>query len=167
MTNKKRHNVTLVTRGIVYLMAFAVFSICAFLLPEIGREETVANPNHNSFVPFLIGAWVLSVPIFIALRQVLKLLNYIDAKSAFTERSIKALQNIKLCALIFGVLIVISALAGVLIGRSIDPTEDFTPIFTLGFIFTFTSGMVATFAAVMEKLLQDAINIKKENELTI
>jgi hypothetical protein len=36
-----------------------------------------------------------------------------------------------------------------------------------GFIIAFASTVIATFAAVLEKLLKDAIEIKTDNDLTI
>lgn len=44
--------------------------------------------------------------------------------------------------------------------------EDITGIFMLALIRILASSVVATFAAVLQRLLQDAIDIKSENDLT-
>lgn len=48
-------------------------------------------------------------------------------------------------------------------GKKIDP-PSFIPI---GLIIIFSSIVIAVFAAVLQKLLQEAINIKSENDLTV
>lgn len=162
-----KKSLTIVTKGIVYLMGTAVIMVCAILLPELAREEAVGKVNPPTAFPFLIGAWVLSIPIFIALYQTLKLVSLIDENKTFSIQSVKALQTIKYCSMAFGILIVAGVTVVIILARSINPTEDVTPIFTLGFIFTFASSLVATFFAVLERLLMDAIIIKSENDLTV
>jgi hypothetical protein len=162
-----KNGLTFITRGVIYLMAFAVIVVCLILLPELAREEAVGKANPPQAFPFLIAAWALSIPIFIALKQTLKLLGYIDTNKAFSKLSVKALQNIKTCAIVFNILIIAGAITVIISARSIDPGEDITPVVTLGFIFTFTSSVIATFIAVLQRLLQDAIDIKSENDLTV
>ncbi len=162
-----KRGLTLITRGIVYLMGIAVLSICAILLPELAREEAVGKVNPPNSLPYLIGAWILTIPILFALHQTLKLLSYIDKNKAFSHRSVKLLQSIKLCAITFSVMIAVSAITVIVAARIADPREDVTHIVSLGFIFTFASSIVATFAAVMQRLLQDAISIKSENDLIV
>jgi hypothetical protein len=162
-----KKGLTIITRGVVYLMAISVVAVCAILLPELAREEAVGKAHPPSAYPFLIGAWILSVPIFFALQQTLKLLNYIDKNIAFSKLSIKALRNIKFSTIVFGVLIAVSTITAIIIARQADPKEDVTFIISLGFIFVFTSSIIATFVAVLQRLLHDAIAVKKENDLII
>ena len=158
---------TIITRGVVYLAAVAVLAILAILLPELAREEAVGKANPPTSWPYLVGAWVLSIPIFTALHQTLKLLSYIDAHKAFSDLSVKALQNIKICAIIFAALIVLGAITVIVIARIANPTEDVTHIVMIGFLFTFASSIIATFTAVMHRLLKDAIDMKSENDLIV
>lgn len=162
-----KQGTTIMTRGIIYLMGIAVLAVCGILLPELAREEAAANPGVGPAYPFLIGAWVLSIPIFVALYQALRILGYIDGNNAFSNRSVKALKNIKICAIVFSVMIIIAATSVIIIGKSIDPTEDLAPVASIGFIITFVSVVVATFVAVLQRLLQDAIHMKSENDLTV
>lgn len=67
MTKKEtmmKQGVTIITRGVIYLMGIAILSVCAILLPELAREEAVGKVNPPSAYPFLLAAWVLSLPIF-------------------------------------------------------------------------------------------------------
>jgi len=156
-----------ITKSMVYLLGLAVIVVCAILLPELAREEKTSNPNVSSAMPFLIGAWIMSIPIFIALWHTIKLLNLVDKGLAFSKQSVKALQNIKVCAAAFTLLVLAGASLVIIIARLENPTEDVTPVVTFGFIFTFISTAIAIFVAVVQKLINDAINMKKENDLII
>ena len=161
-------DLTFFSRGVLYLMAFGALAICLILLPEIAREQSIEDPaNAYLTYPFLIGSYITSIPFFVALHHTYKLLRYIDENKAFSDLSVKALQNIKICAIAFSALIIIGALSAIGLTRSANPTEDVTHIIVLGFIFTFASSVIATFASVLQRLLQDAIRIKAENELIV
>lgn len=157
----------IITKGVIFLLAISVLAVCAILFPELAREESLGKATPPVVYPFLIGAWVLSLPIFYALQQTLKLVSYIDTNMAFSFLSVKALRNIKRSAIVFSILIILGALTVIIMARSADAKEDITHIFTLCFIFTFISSVIATFVAVLQKLLEDAIEMKKENDLII
>ena len=148
-------------------MGLAVFSVITILLPEIAREEAAGKVNPPTSHPFLYVIGLMSIPIFVALYQTLKLLKYIDENKAFSQQSVTALRNIKYCAITFSILFALGAISVIVIARLADPTEEVAPIVTLGFLFTFTSSIIATFTAVLQKLLQNAIDMKSENELTV
>lgn len=163
-----RSGSTVFARGVVYLVGAAALSVCFILLPELVREESVGKtPNLFLTISFLGSGYILSLPFFVALHQTLKLLNYIDMNKTFSHQSIKALQNIKLCAVIFGVLIVLAVVAWLSIARSIDPSEDVTFIVTFGGIFTFVASILAVFVALLQKLLTEAVALKSENDLIV
>lgn len=165
--SNKKSALIIFTRGLIYLMGIAVLSVCGILLPELAREEAVGKVNPPSSIPFLIGAWILSVPVFIGLHQALKILSFIDNNRAFSELSVKSLSNIKICSVIFSLLIVLSAVMVIITAKIADPTEDVTHVVTIGFVFAFASSIVATFAAVMQRLLKEAVNMKSENDLIV
>ncbi len=160
-------SLTNIARGAVYFMGTAVFSVCGILLPELAREEAAGKAEPPIAWPFLVGAWILSVPIFIALREVLRLLKNVDENKAFSESTVRALKNIKYCSIVFAVLITMAATITVIAARITAPAEDTPPIFMFGFILTFISCVVATFVAVLQRLLQNVIDIKRENDLTV
>ena len=114
-------------------------------------------------MPVLIGAYISAIPFFVALYQALKLLGYIDKNKAFSELSVRALKNIKYCA------ITISIIYAVLIPFvvPIADADDAPGLMVFPVIFIFASIVVAVFAAVLQRLLKDAIDIKSDNDLTI
>lgn len=150
---------------VVYLAAGAALAACVVLLPELAREAAVEEPATAYLGKyFLAGAYVLSIPFFIALWQTLRLLHYLDEGSAFSNKSVKILQNIHICAVAFSVLMVVAAIAAISVARSINPDEDVTHIVALGLIFAFISSVIATVVAVLRRLLQSAVEIKSEND---
>jgi len=99
---------------------------------------------------------------YFALYQAFNLLRYIDENKAFSELSVKALKNIKCCAIIISGLYVLGLPLFRFIAKKVDP-----PIGIMGLIIVFASLIIAVFAAILQRLLQEAINIKSENDLTI
>lgn len=145
---------TIVLRIAVILIGIPVFAICIFWLPS------AVDYLHY---PILIGVYATAITFFFALYQALKLLRYIDKNKAFSELSVNSLKYIKYCA------ITISIIYTVLIPFVIPiaDADDAPGLMGLPVIFIFGSIVVGIFAAVLQRLLQDAIDIKSENDLTV
>ncbi len=149
---------TLLLKSIVSLVGIAVLAFCIFVLPQ-----TIGSISWGGYDPILIGMYITAVPFFIAVYQILKLLGYIDNNKAFSNLSVKALKNIKYCAFI------ISAFYGLAMPYIfyVAEQDDAPGVVLIGLVFTFAPLVVGVFAAVLEKLLQNAIKIHSENELTV
>ena len=113
--------------------------------------------------PFLAYAYIASIAFFVALYQAFKLLGYIRHNKVFTLNSVKALRNIKYCAITLVSFIVLPE-AYLFIAR---PGDDIAGGVAVGLLIIFGSSVIATAAAVFEKLLQTAVEIKSENDLTV
>jgi hypothetical protein len=114
--------------------------------------------------PFILYFFIASTPFFLALFQAFKLLGYVDKNKIFTLAAIKAVRNIKYCALA----IICFLVSAILFIRVMAPQgEDTAGPTMLGLIAIFISVVVATGAAVFQKLLQNAVDIKAENDLTV
>lgn len=149
---------TLFLRGVVLLIGLVVLAICALVLPVGIRTDTTGD-----YRPILIGLYVAAVPFYIALYQSMKLLRYIDLDKAFSELSVKALMAIKYCA------VTISAMfaAGMPYIYRVADRDDAPGVVAVGLVIIFASFVIAMFAGVLQKLLQNAIDIKSENDLTV
>jgi hypothetical protein len=167
MSNMKKE-ITTFARGILYLVVLAALAVCFVLLPELAREEAVGK-EMNPYMTYLFFAiaYIIATPFFIALYQTHKLLKYIDKKKAFSVESIKTLRTIKMCAIAFGIFVVLSVIAGLSIAKHVDPTEEVTFIVTIGFLLTLVASILAIFVAVLQKLLGDAVALKSENDLIV
>jgi len=160
---KRKQGLTIFLKSILFLIGIAVLALCIFGLPGIASRDAEANLETAYLqYPFLVCAYVLSIPFFVALYQAFKLLIYIDRNKAFSELSVRSLRYIKYCAITISILIV----AGIIF-VAIYIEGDRTGVIMLGLICTFASSVIATFATVLQKLLKDAIHIKSENELTV
>jgi hypothetical protein len=114
--------------------------------------------------PFIIYGYLASAPFFVALYQAFKLLGYIRQNKVFSLNSVKALRTIKYCAIILSILIV---MAGLYIRIFHAKDDDPAGFLAMCIVTTFVSVVIATAAAVFEKLLQKAVDIKSENDLTV
>ncbi len=82
----------------------------------------------------------------------------------------KALRNIKYCAIVLSVLIVIAAIyIRISFALHAEGAQDDDPagFIAVSIVATFISIVVATAAAVFEKTLQSAAYIKSGNDLTV
>lgn len=155
---------TLFLKAVIILMAIPVLAVCIFVVPPLSSfvAEIIPQWAFLQYV-FLIAIYLTAVAYFTALYQTLKLLGYIDKNIAFSERSVKALKNIKYCAIAITVLYIL-CLPIILYMAQVD---DAPGLGGIGMIITFGAMVIAVFAAVLQKLLQNAIDIKSENDLTV
>lgn len=115
------------------------------------------------FIPMVAVLYLSAIPYFIALFQTTKLLSYIDQQLAFSDLSVEALKIIKRCAMAISVLFIVDL---PFLFRIAD-IDDAPGIMLFSLIIIFASIVIAVFAAVLQKLLTNALVIKSENDLTI
>lgn len=112
--------------------------------------------------PFLAYAYVASIPFFVGLYHGFKLLGYAGQDKQFSPLAVSSLRTIKYCAI---------ALVGfVVVGEVIilsGPSDDHAGGVFMGVLITFVSVVVATAMAVLERTLQNAVDLKSENDLTV
>ncbi|MGG3468466.1 DUF2975 domain-containing protein [Neobacillus pocheonensis] len=153
---------TLFLKMAVTLMGIPVIALCVFGMPWLAKNPV--NPDYDHILyPILIGMVVSVIPYFVALYQAFKLLSYIDKNQAFSELSVKSLRNIKFCAITISGLYVI-ILPFVYLVADLD---DAPGLIIIGMVPIFASMVIAIFAAVLQGLLQEAIDIKSENDLIV
>jgi hypothetical protein len=155
--------------SIVFLQAVIVLIgivALAILLWFPLTEGRAANLDLFSiyFDPFILYGYAASIAFFIALYKAFKLLGYIGQNKIFSSNSVKTLKSIKYCAIVLSILIV---LAGLYVRLFHNKEDDPAGFLAICIVTTFVSIVVATAAAIFEKLLQNAIDMKSENDLTI
>ncbi|MBX2921396.1 MAG: DUF2975 domain-containing protein [Chitinophagaceae bacterium] len=114
--------------------------------------------------PFILYGYAASIAFFVALYKAFKLLGYIGQNRVFSSDSVKALRGIKYCAIALGILILA---AGLYIRIFHSKEDDPAGFLAICIVTIFVSIVVATAAAIFEKILQNAIDMKSENDLTI
>ena len=155
---------TLFLKAVIILKAIPVLAVCIFVVPPLSSfvAEVISQWALFQYV-FLFAIYATAIAYFVALYQALKLLSYIDRNIAFSELSVKALKNIKYCAMTITGLYIF-CLPIIMYMAEVD---DAPGLGGLGMIITFGAIVIAVFAAVLQKLLQNAIDIKSENDLTV
>ncbi|GMK44844.1 hypothetical protein PghCCS26_19720 [Paenibacillus glycanilyticus] len=145
----------------VLFMAMPAIAVCVFGVIGLIRN----NPNQfpGRMHPSDIGFFAAVIPYFIALYTVMKLLGYIDNNTAFSELSVRALKKIKYCGVSIGIIFVAMMPFVFIMARQ----EDAPGIIVIGLAVAFASFVVAVFGALLERLLQNAIKLKSDNELTV
>ncbi|MEC1007153.1 MULTISPECIES: DUF2975 domain-containing protein [Bacillus] len=146
------------------LIGIPILALCIFLVPKISNYSAELFPNI-AYIKYLvfIYLYVTAIPFYFALYQAFKLLSYIDKNKAFSGLSVRALKNIKYCA----VTISIFYAAGMPVFYLMAEIDDAPGIIVIGLVIIFASMVIAVFAAVLQKLLKEAIDIKSENDLTV
>lgn len=134
--------------------------------PQLEGRNKNSDPISLYFNdPFLAYVYLGSVPFFFALYQAFKLLGYIGENKTFSSDSVMILRNIKYCALtIIGFMAGAMAWVRVMSSASGDDPAGFMAI---GLAVMATSTVVAVFATVLQRLFQNAVDIKSENDLTV
>lgn len=112
--------------------------------------------------PFLAYVYVGSIPFFVALYQAIKVLGYSRQNKIFSQAAVKALRIIKYCAL---------AIIGFAIGAEVfimaSSDDDRAGGVMMGVFIIFGSVVIAAAAAMFERILQNAVDIKSDNDLTV
>ena len=112
--------------------------------------------------PFLAYAYLGSIPFFVALYQTFKVLGYIRDNKAFSQATVKALRTIKFCALAIIGFVSVS----VIFFMFSDPDDRPAGVF-MRLLITFGAVVIATAAAMFERILQNAADTKSERDLTV
>lgn len=157
-----RRSSTFFLQGIIVALGIGTL----FLLlwePQLEGVNQVASLFQIYFQdPFLAYLYVGSISFFVALVQAFKVLGYAGKNKIFSKEAVKCLRNIKYCAL---------TIIGFVIGAEIfimfQVSDDRAGGVAMGVFIIFGSCVVATASAMFERILQSALDMKSENDLTV
>src|SRR5689334_25111820 len=148
-------------QGVIVLIGLGAV---AFLLwePRVEGRNAHATVVETCFKdPFLAYMYVASIPFFVALYQGFKVLGYAGQNQVFSPAAVRALRKIKYCALAIIGFVAVSVLFMI----HGDPDDRPAGLF-MRVLITFPS-IIAAAAAMFERILQSAVDIKSENDLTV
>lgn len=128
-----------------------------------GRNVNATNFEIYFQDPFLVLVYAGAIPFYIALYQALRVLGLVGQNQVFSPAAVKALRTIKYSALAIIGFIAVEEFF-IILNRGNDDAAG--GIF-MGILTIFGSIVIATAAAVFEKILQKAVDIKSENDLTV
>ncbi|NLV59876.1 MAG: DUF2975 domain-containing protein [Clostridiales bacterium] len=155
---------TLFLKAVVLGMGAAALALYIFAVPALVASAADMRPEVAFFRYFaLVGWYATAIPFYFALYRTFRLLMLIDRGMAFSELSVKALKWIKYCAAAVSILWA----AGLPVVYHLADVEDAPGIMLIGLVIAFVPIVIATFAAVLQRLLKQAVDIKSENDSTI
>jgi fatty acid desaturase len=149
--------VVLVLIGVVALILLAWF-------PLVEGRATNLDLLSIYLDPLILYMYAVATVFFVALYKSFRLLSYVAQNRIFSTESLNALRNIKYCAIIVGISILLAGLYIRVAHHKDDDPAGFLAICMMG---TFVSAVIATAMAIVEKILQNAVDMKSENDLTI
>lgn len=148
---------TLFLKAVIYVIGLLTVFLCIILL------GVTLSGNGGIYLPLELSMCATALPFFYALYQGILLIKHIDTNAAFSEHSVQAIKKIKWSA---GIISAFYALLMPLYAQSAMWGDTLGPV-VLALVFMFVTLVTAVFAAVLEKLFQQAIEIKSENDLTV
>lgn len=159
---KRKQASTMFLRLVVMIIGLLIMAMCVFLVPWLAKEAFTRYPMHW-VVLVMVCLYLAALPFYVALAETWKLLYVIDSNQAFSNLSVVALKRIMLCAICICVLH--TAILPIL--YLIAQFEDAPGLIILGMVIPGASMVIAVFAAVLRTLLDEALAIKSDNDLTI
>jgi len=145
---------TLFLKAAVLLIAAAVF-FGMIRFPQTEGRATNLDLVSIYKDPFIIYIYIASISFFVALYQAFKLLGYVDKNKIFSQASVKAVRNIKYCAIALVAFFVGAETYLFIVERG--KSDDIAGGVMMGLFIIFASLIVVAAADVFERLLQKTI----------
>ena len=105
--------------------------------------------------PFLAYAYIASIAFFAVLYQAFKVLAYVRQNKVFSQEAVRTLRTIKFCAIA-----IIGFVAGAEIFIMLSNSDDRAGGVFMGVLITIGAVVIATAAAMFERILDNAVAIK-------
>ena len=149
-------------QGVIVLIGVGALALLLWEPHLEGRNARATVFEVYFQDPFLAYAYLASIPFFVALVHGFKLLGCAGNNQIFSQDAVNALRTIKFCAI---------ALVGFVAGAEtyilMAGSDDRAGGVFMGVLIAFGSIVMATAAATFERILQSAVNLKSENDLTV
>lgn len=162
-----KNNATKFLKAALIILAIPVLAFLLLVLPKIGREgiqRLVEGPIiATTILAITLLLYLSALPFFAALFQANKLLNYIQNEEAFSDLSVQALHKIKRFAFTISGLYLISLPLFYILAE----WDDAPGLLLIGCVFLGASLVIGIFANVLALLLEEAIRMKNEIDLTV
>ena len=130
--------------------------------PHVEGANAHATLFQMYFNSFVVYAFIGSTPFFAALYHAFKVLGYVSQNKTFSQATVNSLRIIKYCALAL-----IGFVAASVIFMIGGDREDRPAGLFMRILVAFPSIIVVNAAAISERIFQNAVDIKSENDLTV
>ena len=157
-----RRSSTIFLQSILVLFGIGVLALMLWEPHLEGRNAHATTFEIYFKDPFLAYVYLGSIPFFAALYHGFKVLGYAGKNQVFSQAAVNSLRTIKRCAIAMIVFI-----AGAEIFILMHESDDRAGGVAMGIVMGFISIVMATTAATFERILQNAVDLKSENDLTV
>lgn len=115
--------------------------------------------------PFLACVYLASVAWFVILYQAIRSLQFVKQDKMFSPANVKALKTIKYCAIfLIGCGVLFETYINIVMRRI---EEDIAGGVAMGLMVIFTFTIIATAAGMFQRVVQQGLELKSENDLTV
>jgi hypothetical protein len=152
-----KRGATIFLQVVIVLIGVGVLALLLWEPQVEGRNVHATQFDIYFKDPFLAYIYLAFVPFFVALYQAFKILGYARRNEIRSPRSVRVLRIIKYCALTTATFI-LGAEAYIFI--FIRGKDDIAGGVMMGAFIILVSAIIATAAAVFERILQNARGIK-------
>lgn len=157
-----KHSSTVLLKIIIILLGMGVLTGMISIPPTEGRNVNADLMTVYFRDPFLAYVYLGSLPFFTALFYMIKFLGYIEHNKTFTQLAVNTLRNIQYCGI---------ALLGFIFGAvafiMTTGEEDKAGFIALCIFITIICLTITVVTAIFQKVLQNVVDKKSENDLTI
>jgi hypothetical protein len=151
-------------QAVIVLVALGAAALMLWEPHVEGRNAHATTFQIYFNDPFLIYAYVASIAFFVALYQAFRLLGHAGRGRMFTPAAVRALRVIRYCAFALIVLIGAYEVYAFVVVRG---TDDIAGGVAIALVMIFLCVVAAAAAGVFERVLQTAVDMKSENDLTV
>lgn len=144
-------------QGVVALVGVIALALLLWEPHLEGRNAGASLSQIYFHDPFLAYAYVASIPFFVALFQLSRVLTLAGDRKLFSRPTADALRTIRYCA--------VALIGFVAVGEVLIVAKGEEPLVGLfmGFLVVLGSGVIAAAATVAERVLRKSISIKPNN----
>jgi hypothetical protein len=153
---------TLFLRAVLVLIGIGALALLLWEPHLEGRNAHATLFEIYFKDPFLAYAYVAAIPFFVGLYQAFKVLGYAGRNTELSPSALRSVRTIKYCAIAIIGFVAIGEVF-IMFGNSDDRAGGVV----IGALIIFASIVVATAMAVLERALQNAVDMKSENDLTV
>lgn len=147
---------TLFLKASLSLLAVIVLFFNIFLFPNMIRG------GFENYL-FVFGMYASALLFYFVVYQAFAILRQIDKNAAFSEKTLTAVGRIKIATFAMG----LSYIAFLPQIYRFADEDDAPGLVLIGMGIVLFPFIVSVFVAVLEKLLENAIQVKLENDLTV
>ncbi len=160
-----KRSATLFLQIVIVLIGLAALALLLWEPQLEGRNQHATQFEIYFQDPFLALVYAGSLPFFLALVRAFQALRYVGQNRAFSPEVVQALRTIKWCALaVVGFVVVEEIALWLMTGGELD--NPGAPLL-MGALVAFPSIVVATAAGMFARVLQNAVDLKSEHDLTV